>query len=214
MLSRIRLRSLTVLAAVFAVGAAVLVTAGTASAVASSVPGYGRAPNGLTIRNGPGAGFDAEGTLAYNQEITVDCWSPGSDVNNDSDWDSYHTSSGTILWVSDYWLYTGGTITSQVPSCETAHDGQTPGIAVESGGLPYYEDFQEGYDAGTGPQEGTLPYGTYKWVECYAKDSAGNLWDDITLSANGVVVSAYVLDADFYTGGAITAQTKNVCPQP
>jgi hypothetical protein len=201
------LRPLAVFAAALAVSAAVLVTAGTASAVASSVPGYGRAPNGLT--------FSAEGTLAYNQEITVDCWSNGSNVNGDTYWDSYHTSSGAIRWVSDYWLYTGGTITGQVPSCEAAHDNETPGIAEKSGGLPYYYDFQYGYDAGTGPQEGTLADGAYVWVTCYATDSSGNLWDDVVVSTSGgVISSAYVSDAWLYTGGNITGQTKNVCPQP
>jgi uncharacterized protein YraI len=211
MLSRIRVRSLAVLAAALAVGAAMLVTAGTASA--NTHWGQAKAPNGLTIRSGPGAGFNAEGTLAYNASITVDCYSYGSDVNGDYWWDSYHTSSGGPYYVSDYWLYTGGDITGQVDSCETDHYNETPGIAQESGGLPYYDDYRDGYAAGTGPQEGSLAYGRQVNVECYRQDSSGTLWDDVFLgTSGGQIVTAYVLDAYLYTGGDVTKQTSAVCP--
>ena len=118
-------------------GAVLMLSAGTAWA--ATVTGTAKAPNGLTIRNGPGAGFIAVGTMAFSQSATVQCYAFGSNVNGDSYWDVVEPGSETPEYVSDYWLDTGGTITGQIPSCESIFLSETPGIAEESGGLPAYQ---------------------------------------------------------------------------
>lgn len=203
MFTRASFRWLAALPALAALCATMVLTAGAASA--GTVTGVAKAPNGLTIRNGPGAGFNAVGTMAYNQSATVVCYAFGSDVNGDPYWDSLQVSSGHPVYVSDYWLDTGGNITGQVPSCESLFSAETPGIAKEPGGLPAYQN------PGADPLGVSLTYGNTYTVVCYNTGPSVNgdsLWDNVVVSIGGGVVNfGYVADYWLYTGGDVTKQT-------
>jgi hypothetical protein len=81
-----------------------------------TVTGYGEAPAGLNIRQGPGTGYPVAGAIPDGDSVTTWCWHVGTDVNGDSFWDFVTGPYGTG-YVSDYWLYTGGNIDQQLYSC-------------------------------------------------------------------------------------------------
>ncbi|GAA1548315.1 hypothetical protein GCM10009827_080750 [Dactylosporangium maewongense] len=64
------------------------------------------APNGLTIRSGPGTGYSPVGTLRNGQKVEVDCWGYGSSVNGYRIWVRLYSAAGS-RWVSDLYLTTG-----------------------------------------------------------------------------------------------------------
>lgn len=173
------------------------------SASAATVNGVAKAPNGLTVRNGPGTGFNDVGTMAYNQSATVNCYVLGTDVDGDSWWDEVYLGDGPVTYVSDYWLDTGGNITTQnVPDCQGEQDGNTPGIAEKSGGLPLYTD------AGFTPAGGSVAYGATVLVVCYESGvnvDGDDLWDDVWANGQNLgLVSDYWL----YTGADVTKQSE------
>lgn len=183
-----------------------LVTLSVRPAWASTVQGWARPGAGqtLAVRDGPGTGFDEVSTLSNNQEVTVYCYAAGSSVNGDSYWDA--TSNNTF--VSDYWLYTGGNITSQVPPC-TSYFGTTPGIAVDPAGLPVYVS-----GPGSGYNNETLYDGEYiTTVVCWTTGptvNGSNRWDRILVPdlLTGDYL-AYVSDYWLYTGGDISLQVSH-----
>jgi hypothetical protein len=70
----------------------------------------------LNIRNGPGTGYAWVGSMPYLTWGTVYCYGVGTNVNGNDYWD-YIDYNGTWGYVSDYFLYTGGNINSQVSAC-------------------------------------------------------------------------------------------------
>ncbi|MFG2040362.1 hypothetical protein [Dactylosporangium sp. NPDC048998] len=134
-----------VAATLAAVGAVLTLTA--APAQAATVYGTAKAPNGLTMRNGPGTGFGWVGSMAYNSKLPVLCYAIGESVNGNSYWDVVDNGSQHPPYVSDYWLDTGGDVTTRgIPSCRTFMYDETPGMAKQPGGLPVYDS------PGAGPQ--------------------------------------------------------------
>lgn len=73
------------------------------------------APNGLTIRSGPGTNYRAIGSLANGQRVEVDCWGTGTSVNGYNIWTRLYSPGGNA-WVSDYYLNTGH-VQSFLPHC-------------------------------------------------------------------------------------------------
>jgi hypothetical protein len=69
---------------------------------------------GLNIRSGPGqTGTQILGSLPYQQWGTVYCYYTGTYVYGDPYWD-YGFYNGIWGYVADYYLNTGGDITTQV----------------------------------------------------------------------------------------------------
>lgn len=81
-----------------------------------TVKGVSAASPYLNIRSGPGTGYASIGKLNFGSSALVGCYSTGTPVMTDQYWDLIDVS-GLIGYVSDYWLNTGGNITSQVLNC-------------------------------------------------------------------------------------------------
>lgn len=78
--------------------------------------GVAKDPSGLNIYASPGTG-PVQGSIPNNAFVPqVNCYTTGPSVGGDSYWDyvDYGSASG---YVSDYWLYTGTNITTQVTHC-------------------------------------------------------------------------------------------------
>ncbi|MGQ4732746.1 SH3 domain-containing protein [Streptomyces sp. Ju416(a)] len=74
-----------------------------------------KAPNGLTIRSGPGTGYSAIGTVRNGTKLEIDCWAYGTSVNGYNIWARLYSPTG-LKYVSDYYLTTGR-IQSYVSKC-------------------------------------------------------------------------------------------------
>lgn len=65
----------------------------------------------LTVRTGPGSGYDAKDRLANGKLVAVSCYTTGTVVNGWQYWDRivYANSSGVLTtgYVSDYYVDTG-----------------------------------------------------------------------------------------------------------
>ena len=148
----------------------------------------------LNIREGSGTGFPSTGSMPYDSTGTVFCYLLGSDVSGDAYWD-YVDYGGTWGFVSDYWLYTAGDITSQVPGCDTVK-----GQARDSNGLAIYQQ------AEAGSIVGSMPYGSITDVSCFTiqtfSDGTQAYWDYVDY--NGV--TGFVDDRLLYTGRNIDSQ--------
>ncbi|GGS33716.1 MULTISPECIES: SH3 domain-containing protein [Streptomyces] len=74
-----------------------------------------KAPNGLTIRSGPGTNYSAVGTAHNGRKLEIDCWTYGTSVNGYNIWARLYSPIG-LKYVSDYYLTTGR-IQSYVSKC-------------------------------------------------------------------------------------------------
>lgn len=96
--------------------------------------------NPLTVRGGPGSGYNAHGTLAYASRAQIPCWEYGNSVTatwpngktyTTSVWDAIADGTGESngLYVSDAWVNTGGNTAAMLPECKN--------IAADPGAYPW-----------------------------------------------------------------------------
>jgi hypothetical protein len=73
----------------------------------------------LALRTGPTVNWTTiNGYANYNDDVEVQCWAAGDDVNTDPYWDRVaDLNTGVAGYAPDAWIYTGGNITSQVRHC-------------------------------------------------------------------------------------------------
>lgn len=69
----------------------------------------------LTVRSGPGTGYEAIGRRSPGQTVEVECWTYGTPVNGYSIWTRLYSGSRPS-WVSDYYLSTGR-VQDHLPRC-------------------------------------------------------------------------------------------------
>lgn len=122
----------------FAAGAALLAamavsTAGADAKVVSSgtgnVTGTVEAQPSLSVRGGPGTGYNVHGAVAYGSTVTIACYEYGTTITatwpngqtyTTSVWDAITdtaTGGSTGKYVSDAWVNTGGNTANMVPAC-------------------------------------------------------------------------------------------------